>query len=282
VHEYKEPSPRGGWNTSRFTCLTEVGQECPGCLAGMKRKPRGVYNVIQRNRPIYRKDSEGRNMKDPAGNYYTDGWADTVVIANVGGPTADMLRQADGQYGGLMSRDFVVGYSGNKYQAWNLAPAMDAQGNSMATPMSDADFQLAAAKHDIDKYMAPPSQQEAAQIVARYGPNSGGSGGQQQMAPQPQGAVANNQFLAGTQIPPGVGVNGFGMVTAGVQPPAPAQAAQPQQPQPVPQQPQVQQQFAPPAQPSAPVQPQPAQGAQQPAPPQPGQPQQPPTVVGFQ
>jgi hypothetical protein len=72
-----------------------------------------------------------------------------------------------------MSRDFVVAYSGNKFQAWNLSPAIDAQGNAMATPMSEADFQLAAAKHDLDKYMAPPQPQEAAQIVAKYGGNSG-------------------------------------------------------------------------------------------------------------
>lgn len=258
VHEYKEPGTGGQWFNRNFTCLSEIGLDCPGCRAGMKRKERGVYNLIQRNRPIFRRDHEGKTMRDPGGNPYIDGYADAVVIANVGGPTSEMLRQADGQYQGLMSRDFVVTYSGNSFQAWNLSPAIDAQGNAIATPMSEADFQLAAAKHDLDKYMRPPQPQEAAQIVAKYGGNSGVQTTQpqgQQAPPPVPGSPQANQFLAGTPIP--AGVNAFGLATGGVppQPPTPQpappvyQQAPPQYQQPP--QPPVPPQQAPPQQPSA-------------------------------
>jgi hypothetical protein len=228
----------------------------------MKAKTRGVYNLIQRNRPIYRKDGEGRAMKDAAGNYYVDGYADTVVVANVGSLTAEELRKADGQYQGLMSRDFVVAFSGNKFQAWSLAPAIDQQGNAMATPMSEADWQLAAAKHDLDKYMAPPTQAEAAQIVAKYGSNSGAS---QQPPQQPPGAPQGNPLLAG--VPQAAlaaaGVNSFGLATGGFVPQQPAaQTAQA---------PPVQQQLPQPQQ--SPQQPQPVGVPAQAAPPS----QQPPT-----
>jgi hypothetical protein len=196
VHEYKVPDGAGGFYNRKFTCLTEAGvpsNQCPGCAAGLKRKSRGVYNLIERNRPILRKGQDGKALKNPDGSWMIDGYVDTVVIANVGGPTAEMLRKTDGSMGGLMSRDWHVVYSGDTFQSWFMTPVADAAGNSMATPMSEADFALAAAKHDLDKYMAPPSMQEAAQIVAKYGANSGA---QPQQAPQQQAPPAN-QFLTG-------------------------------------------------------------------------------------
>jgi hypothetical protein len=171
------------------------------CRAGMKSKVRGVYNVIQRNRPIFRKDGEGRAMKDAAGNYYVDGYADTVVVANVGSLTAEELRKADGQYQGLMSRDFHVAFSGNKFQSWSLAPAIDQQGNAMATQMSENDYALAAAKHDLDKYMAPPQPQEAAQIVAKYG-GTPARASRSSRRPAPRRATSSSRASRSRRWPP--------------------------------------------------------------------------------
>lgn len=204
VHEYKEPDGRGGFYSRRFTCLREVGQECPGCQAGMRVKYRGVYNLIQRQRPVFRKDKDGKAIKHN-GQYIIDGYADTVVVANVGGPTAEMLRKADATYRGLMSRDFTVSFSGDTFQSWNLAPVIAEDGSSNATPLSEADQLLLTAKHDLDAYMKPPEPQEAAQLVARYGGNSGAQVGPPQAAPQ---AAPANQFLEGAQLPPGT--NAFG------------------------------------------------------------------------
>jgi len=226
THTYKEPDGKGNFWTRTFTCLREVNQECPWCAAGRRVKNRGVYNVIQRQRPVLRKDNEGKAIKIN-GQYVVDGYEDTVVIANVGGPTAEMLRKADGSYQGLMSRDFVVTYSGDNFQQWTLSPAIDAQGNAMATSMSQADLWLYQNKrHDLDAYMKPPSQQEAAQLLARYGANSG------VQQPQQQAPAQTNQFLQGTD--PAV-VNAFATASAAQQTPVPqaSPAAQPYQPQPV-------------------------------------------------
>jgi hypothetical protein len=225
VHEYKVPNPnvRGGVSHRRFTCLSEVGQECPGCSAGMKVKRRGVYNVIQRQRPVFRKDKDGKAIyvnSEPI----IDGHQDEVVIANVGGPTANMLRQLDGKMQGLMSRDFDVTFSGDSFQAWNITGALDGAGNSMATPMSEADMALAANKHNLDEYMKPPTFQEAAQIVAQYGGGSGGGGGSPAAASQAQAAAPANAFLAGAEVPAGAPVNTF--AGAGAAPPTAPPAAE--------------------------------------------------------
>jgi hypothetical protein len=241
VHEYKIVDGNRTLH-KRFTCLSEINQECPGCKAGMKQKRRGVYNVIQRNRPVLRKGTDGKALKNPDGSYVVDGWQDQVVIANVGGPTAEMLRKADGDYRGLMGRDFIVQFSGDTFQAYDLKPVMDEFGNSGMTPLSENDQALMAQKHDLDAYMQPPSPQEAAQIVARYGNNSGASTPQ---GPPPVGGVGGAQgnagvagsasgFLAGAAVPAG-GVNAFG-AAAGVPPMPPQQPPAPpvqQQPQPI-------------------------------------------------
>lgn len=200
VHAYNEPDGKGGWYNRYFTCLTEVGvpsNQCPGCIAGLKRKVRGVYNVIERQRPILRRDPATKKaIKTATGDYIIDGHQDQVVVANVGGPTAEMLRKLDGNMGGLMSRDWIVSYSGDNFQAWAINAQVDSAGNSMATSMSESDLALFAAKHDLDAYMKPPTVQDAQQIVNQFGANSGA---QTQQAPPPA-IIAANPMLAGADL----------------------------------------------------------------------------------
>lgn len=215
VHEYKVPGNNGVIN-KRFTCLSEVHQPCPGCQAGLKVKRRGVFNLIQRSRPVVRKGQDGKALRNPDNTYVIDGYADAVVVLNVGGPAAEALRKFDGQFQGLMSRDFHIQFSGDTFQNIAMFPVLDAQGSSNPTPMSDADLQLAANKHNLDEYMKPPDFQEAARIVARYGNNSGVQQPPQYGAPPAQATqhgvpVANQPgatgFLAGAV--PGAPVNAF-------------------------------------------------------------------------
>lgn len=241
VHEYKVPDGRGGFWNRRFTCLSEVQQPCPGCNAGLKQKRRGVLNVIQRNRPIHRKDKDGKDIQQPDGTFIVDGWQDEVVIVDVGGPTSEMLRKADADYRGLMCRDFVVQFSGDTFQSWTLTPAMDAAGNSSPTSMSENDQVLLARKHDLDLYMKPPTYEEAAKIIVQYGNNSGASPNANAGAPPvpPQGnamATPGAGFMAGAAVPPGVALpvpqTAFGAaqaqpVPAAVPPTPPPPAAAP-------------------------------------------------------
>lgn len=211
VHEYKVPNPKGGQPFSRnFSCFSQAPwnlPECPGCRAGMSRKIRSIHNIIQRQRPVWRVGADNRVIYNN-GEPIVDGYEDTVVIADVGSLTSDMLRQADGNYRGLMTRDFVVTFSGNTFQSWTLSPAIDSAGNANATPLSPEDLALAAQRYDLDEYMKPPSMQEAAQIIVRFVQNHPGQqaqGGSGQGGQQGQPA---NPMLAGVQVPPGTNVLG--------------------------------------------------------------------------
>lgn len=205
VHEYSVPNPQvaGGQVIRKFTCLSEVGQECSGCKAGMKIKRRGVFNVIQRNRPVYRRGADKKVQYNADKTPIIDGYRDEIVVTNVGGPTSEMLRKLDSDARGLMSRDFQVSFSGDTFQSWTVAHVLDSSGASIPTPLSEADIALVnAGKHDLDKYMAPPSLQEAAQIVARYVTNQPiATPGQSAPVAPGQPAPDTNPYLS--QLQPG-------------------------------------------------------------------------------
>lgn len=201
-HEYVV-STSAGSRRRRFTCLNDKndGTKCPGCDAGLKIKIRGVFNVIQRQRPVLRKDKDGKAMKDGQNNYIVEGHQDEVVIFEVPGTTANMLRQADADYGGLMTRDFKISKtSGNSFQPYVIAPADPAVG---AVPMTETDFELAKQKHDLDEFMQPPSFTEAVKLSQQQG---GSQPVQQAAAPgeasAPSQVDPNNPFIGGTQPQP--------------------------------------------------------------------------------
>lgn len=202
-HQYKVPdvNARGGSRLKRFTCFKEIGvNDCPGCIAGLPIKPRTVFNLIQRGRPILRKDNEGKALKDQSGNYLVEGYADDVVYWEVANTTANMIRKCDNEFRGLMSRDLKIGISGDNFQPYTLMPVDIDSGTQ---PMSETDMALAAKKHDLDKIYAPPTVQEAASIVARYGANSGATSTQGQMPVALGQQVAPNPMMAGVTVPAG-------------------------------------------------------------------------------
>ncbi len=207
VHPYKDPSrvdPRSGRVIEqRFTCLNweDNGTECPGCKAGMKRKLRVIFSVIERDRDQLRRGADGYAVKDANDQYIIDGQADEVVLYDVASTVAEVLRNKDSAYKGLMSRDVAVRYTGVSLQINDFEPAdLDAG----ATPLSEADLALIReAKVDRRKYIAPPEPAEAQRIINQFGPNSasyggggGGGGGQQQSGNGPtQQQVDANPFL---------------------------------------------------------------------------------------
>lgn len=221
-HVYNVPDGRGGFYARQFTCLREMpwnAPDCPGCFSGLKMKLRAVFNVIQRNRAVLRRDKDGKAIKHN-NEYIVDGYADDVVILDVPSTTAEELRKKDAAYHGLMSRDLILSESGSSFQPWAIEPANIDGG---ATPLSENDQALAARRHDVDAFMKPPSAQEAQGIVNQYGGNSGSAGAPPRSGPQGTAAQAGqaNAFATGAAVPAGAGGGAFG-------------AAQAPQPQPVP------------------------------------------------
>lgn len=226
VHGYKIGPAQKDYRS--FTCQSEYGLPCPGCAIGLKTSIRTVLNVIERNRPQIMRGADGFAIKDPATGQYKFGPpADEVVVASVGQPTGNMLREKDSKWRGLMTRDWEVKFSGTTTQSWTLEPADPT--NAAGEPASENDKLLFAKKYNLDEYMYT-SPEEAAEIVRKYcggSPQGGGFGGQTggfQGAPQQQPAT---QFAAPQQAAPAPAVDagGFGGAVAQPSAAAPAQEA---------------------------------------------------------
>jgi len=207
MHEYKEPSVKaqGGFFTKRFSCFRDAAfgnpnADCPGCKAGLPIKPRTAFNLIQRQRPVLRKGQDGKAVKDQNNQYIVEGKQDAVVYIDFANTTANFIRRCDNDFRGLMSRDLVLGLSGDNFQPYTLAPFdIDAGAQQMSTE----DQALAAQKHNLDKIFAPPTFQEAASIVAKYGANSGGGSSQGNIPSAVPNQAQSNPMLAGATLPAG-------------------------------------------------------------------------------
>lgn len=223
-HIFKKPDARAksGFFEQLETCLTEINQQCPACAAGIPTKRRGAYNLIQRQRAVYRKGADGKPVKDANNNYSTDGYADAVVVFDCSNTSANVIRRADNDFRGLMSREIAISFTGDNKNPYAISPADIDSGPQQ---MSDADRALAVHRYDLDKIFAPPSAHDMASLIAKYGANSGAT---QSHIPSAAPPAAANPYLAGAQLPSG---SPFAAAQAPVQqpqeqppaPPAPAQ-----------------------------------------------------------
>src|SRR6185436_20290665 len=91
-----------------YTCLSEIGVDCPACRGGVKSTRKGAYNLIVRNRAVLRKGSDGKVIKNNDGSFIVDGYADQLVVWECSNTTANVLRRADHDFKGLMSRDLAL------------------------------------------------------------------------------------------------------------------------------------------------------------------------------
>jgi hypothetical protein len=206
-HIFKKPDSRSktGFFEQLETCLSEIHLACPACAAGIPTKRRGAYNLIQRQRPVYRKGADGKVVKDGNNNPITEGYQDTVVVFECSNTTANVLRRADHDFHGLMSRDLAIVYTGTNTNPYSVAPV---DIDSGPQPMTAEDMALAAQKSDLDKVFAPPSAQEMSALVVKYGQNSGASPNILQQPVQQSGFALSNQptanpygLLDGSKIP---------------------------------------------------------------------------------
>lgn len=194
-HPIKKPSAQ---YADHYTCLSEIGQDCPACRAGIKSTRKGAYNLIVRNRAVLRKGADGKVVRDGAGNFIIDGHSDQLVVWECSNTTANVLREADHGFKGLMAWDLTLSYTGNDKNPYSVMPADIGAG---PTQMSEADMALAAKKFDLDKVFAPPTQQEMTELVMKYGANSGASSQTGNMPSAIPTTTVTNPYLVGANIP---------------------------------------------------------------------------------
>lgn len=131
-----------------------TGDDCPGCERQLKRTFQGAINIIWRDAPVLKRDSEGKLVKEN-GAVVVDGKADQVAVWVAGITVFDELSEIDASYKGLGSRDFRIKRKGSGLNTkYSISPS---DPDSGAQPRSDADDKLAEEKYDLAAFVAKPS-----------------------------------------------------------------------------------------------------------------------------
>src|SRR5438477_1955687 len=106
-HDFTNTDPSQGWKT-KIPCLDQEddGTPCPGCREDLKRRFRGLINVIWREAPVFKRDQEGNLVKDEHTKaVIVVGHKDQVAVWDGGKELfSDTLAPKDVAFKGLSSR----------------------------------------------------------------------------------------------------------------------------------------------------------------------------------
>jgi len=139
---------------------------CPGCEKGLDRSIIGYINVIWRDGPVYAKTTvDGRERLDFS---KVESRADVLAVWERGISTLTDLDELDVKWKGLPSRDADI--SRNTLDGFDtkytIGVHLDGEGNSVATPMSEADQKLAEGKPDLTERVKPPTYEAMEALIS--------------------------------------------------------------------------------------------------------------------
>lgn len=132
-----------------------IGEDCPGCEDGLKKKFRGYINVLWRDAPVFatETDGEGRektNYKKIVSN------EDQVVIWETGIEVFEDLQILDTDWNGLSSREFKIRRKGDGLDTkYYISPA-DPDGGPTKVSKSDQTL-IDEERYDLNELTSPGS-----------------------------------------------------------------------------------------------------------------------------
>jgi hypothetical protein len=151
------------------------GTDCPGCDQSLPRSFRGYFNVIWRDAPVFKRNDEGKVVKDSQNKLQIVGNETQVALWETDEETAFALADVDESFKGLTSRDFKIKRRGEKLATTYTVQPADADGGPQ--PMSEEDIALAKAEaNDLDALLAKPDYN-------KWGKGSGGGGSKPEVTP---------------------------------------------------------------------------------------------------
>ena len=156
------------------------GTPCPGCERDLPRRFKGYINVIWDDAPIFKRDDQGKMVKDTTGAPVITGTKPQVAVWSSGIRLFEDLAEIDANYKGLTSRRFKIKRQGSGFDTKYRINPEDI--DSGPQQMTSAEQELAANKYDLNEYVKPLSYEEFENEL-NGGNQQGGGGGQQQQAP---------------------------------------------------------------------------------------------------
>lgn len=163
------------------------GSPCPGCDRELPRRFKGYINVIWQNAPVFKRDKDGKVVKDRLGDTVVERREDQVALWSSGIRLFEELDEINTNYKGLGSRLFRIKRKGEGLDTkYVIVPADPDGGPSL---MSEAEQKLAESKNDLGQYVKAPTPEEFLKEL-------GEGGGSTQSGPAPETARVN-PFMRG-------------------------------------------------------------------------------------
>lgn len=158
----------------------DMTSTCPMAQAGLRRALRGWISVIWRDAPLYKRDDDGRMLKDQMGNLVQVGVQDQVAVWTVGIQVMEELSAINAKYKGLSSRDFTITRKGQGLKtSWSILPA---DVDSGPQPMSSDDDKLAADAPDLKEFSVAPDSDKVRSMISGAPQDQGGASGNLEQA----------------------------------------------------------------------------------------------------
>jgi hypothetical protein len=171
-------------------CLDQErdGTPCPGCERELPRRFQGFINVLWQNAPVFKRDSDGKIVKDRMKDPVVIDHKPQVAVWSSGIRLFEELDEINANFRGLSSRPFKVKRKGEKLDTkYHIAPA-DVDGG--AKPMTEEEEKLAAEKYDLTPFITPGTYEN---FLKELGESGNGGVGHGQGGTQPAGRV--NPFM---------------------------------------------------------------------------------------
>ena len=155
------------------------GTPCPGCERDLPRRFKGYINVIWHDAPVFKRDKDGKMVKDSEGDPVVTGHKPQVAIWSSGIRLFEELDELNANYRGLMSRRFKVKRKGSGFDTkYHFAPE---DIDSGPQEMTEVEKDLAANKFDLNTYVKTPTYEE---FEGELDGQRRGGGGEQQQQPR--------------------------------------------------------------------------------------------------
>jgi hypothetical protein len=153
------------------------GTPCPGCEADLPRKFQGYINVIWDDAPVFKRDDQGKVVRDSTG--------DIVVLDNKPQPAIwssgirlfEELEELNTNYRGLKTRRFKVKRKGSGFDTKYVFSPENI--DSGPQDFSSQEEQLASQKGDLSQHVNPFTYEEFEKVM-NGGSSQSSNGGNQQ------------------------------------------------------------------------------------------------------
>jgi hypothetical protein len=151
------------------------GTPCPGCEEDLPRKFKGYINVIWDDAPVFKRDDNGKLVKDTTGDPVVIDHTPQVAIWSSGIRLFEDLDDLNSTWRGLVSRRFKVKRTGSGFDTkYRISPE---DVDSGPQPLSEREQILADKKYDLNEYVKPPSYEEFQKEINGVGRFGGGNPG---------------------------------------------------------------------------------------------------------